>query len=75
MIEAAVSFGIALCAAAAAVANRLHSRVTEPDKRVDKAELLMAQTYVNKQEYFQALDKIEAHMVRIEEEIDKIITS
>ena len=73
MVEAAVSFAIAVMAASAAVANKLHGRITELDKRVDRAELRMAQTYVNKQEYFADVDKLEAHMLRIEEKLDKLL--
>lgn len=73
MIEAAVSAGIALIAAGAAVTNRLHNRITEMDRRVDNFELRVATQYVPKEEFTEAVKKIENHMIRIENKIDQIV--
>ena len=73
MIEAAVSAGIALIAAGAAVTNRLHNRITEMDRRVDNFELRVATQYVPKEEFSEAVKKIENHMIRIENKIDQIV--
>ena len=73
MIEAAVSAVIALVAAGAAVTNRVHSRVTELDRRVDAFELRVATSYVPKEEFLAAAQRMEDHMVRIENKIDQMI--
>ena len=73
MIEAGVSAGIALVAAMAAITNRLHGRINELDKRVDGVELSIAQNYVSRTEHFQAMERIEEHMVRIEQKLDVFI--
>jgi len=73
VIEAGVSAGIALVAAMAAITNRLHGRISEFDKRVDGVELLIAKNYVSRSEHFQAMERIEEHMVRIEQKLDVFI--
>ena len=73
MIEAAVSAGIAALAAGAAVTNRLHNRINEMDRRVDNFELRVATQYVPKEEFTEAVKKIENHMIRIENKIDQIV--
>lgn len=79
MIEAGVSAGIAVIAGVSAVANRIHnrintvhSRISDLDRRIDTIELHLAQNYVMKTDFIAALEKMEAHMVRIEEKLDKL---
>jgi hypothetical protein len=79
MIEASVSAGIAVIAGVSAVANRLHNRInsvhnriSELDNRIDRLELYFAQNYVNKGDFVVALEKMESHMIRIEEKLDKL---
>ena len=57
----------------AAITNRLHGRIGELDKRVDGVELLIAKNYVSRSEHFQAMERIEEHMVRIEQKLDVFI--
>ncbi len=73
MIEASVSAGIALVAAMAAINTRVHNRINELDKRVDYVELSVAKNYVSRTEHFQAMERIEEHMVRIEGKLDLFI--
>lgn len=73
MIEAAVSAVIAIIAAGAAVSNRLHSRITDMDSRIDAFELRVATHYVQKEDFSTAVEKIEDHMIRIENKIDQIV--
>ena len=73
MIEAGVSAGIALVAAMAALTNRVYNRVNEVDRRVDKVELLIVRDYVSRTEYLDVQAKIEQHMIRIEEKIDRML--
>jgi len=73
MIEAGVAAGIALFTAIISVHNRLHSKISDVDSRVDKVELRVAENYVQKQELSTALQKMEDHMIRIENKLDQIV--
>jgi predicted transcriptional regulator len=73
MIEAGVSAVIALVAAGAALTNRVHSRINEMDKRLDTFELRVATSYVPKQDFETAVQKIEDHMIRIETKLDQML--
>ncbi|AFK66497.1 hypothetical protein SYPG_00047 [Synechococcus phage S-CBP3] len=72
MIEAGAAAGIALLTAIISVHNRLHSKISDVDSRVDKVELRVAEHYVQKQELSAALQKMEDHMIRIENKLDQI---
>lgn len=74
MLEAGVSIGIALFTGLAVLTNRLSSRILDMDNRIDKVELRVAEKYVTRDELVKALDKMEGHMVRIENKLDKIAT-
>jgi len=73
MIEAGAAAGIALLTAIISVHNRLHSKISDVDSRVDKVELRVAEHYVQKQELSTALQKMEDHMIRIENKLDQIV--
>ena len=53
--------------------SRVHSRVTELDKRLDGVELRVAQDYLSKAEFNAALERVEQHMVRIESKLDNLV--
>jgi len=72
MIEAGVSAVVAIIAAGAALTNKIHNRITDLDKRLDTFELRVATSYVPKQDFETAVQKIEDHMIRIENKIDQI---
>ena len=72
MIEAGAAAGIALLTAIISVHNRLHSKISDVDSRLDKVELRVAEHYVQKQELSAALQKMEDHMIRIENKLDQI---
>ncbi len=73
MIEAAVSAGIAAITAMVALTTRLNNKIVEVDSRIDKVELRVAENYVQKQELSHALQKMEDHMIRIENKLDQIV--
>ena len=75
MVEAGVSAAIALIAGVAAMATRLHSRITMLDNRVDKVELRMVENYVTKTDFATTLAELKSHMVRIEGKLDTFIAS
>ena len=80
MMEAAVSAVVAVIAGLAAVTNRLHNRINlvhnrinDMDHRVDRIELRMATDYVHKDDFKAGLQRMEDHMVRIEDKLDHIM--
>ena len=73
MIEAGVSAVIALVAAGAALTNKVHNRINDMDKRLDTFELRVATSYVPKQDFETAVQKIEDHMIRIETKLDQML--
>ena len=72
MLEAAVSLSIAALTGMSILTQRLHGRINELDKRIDKVELRVASDYVTKNELSAIMERMEAHLVRIEEKMDKI---
>ena len=79
-MEALVSVVIALVAGGAALNNRLHNRIENVhdrisglDRRIDAIELGVAQDYVSKAEFSVMVQRMEDHMVRIENKLDQIV--
>ena len=67
-------------AAGATLNNRLHQRINNVhdrigglDRRIDQVELTVAQDYVTKSDLQAMIDRVEAHMVRIENKLDQIV--
>lgn len=75
MIEALIPVGVAMATGFSVLVRGLHTRVHELDQRVDRFELRVAESYVSKQSFNSALERVEAHMVRIENKIDKLTLS
>ena len=80
MTEAVISAAVALVGGIAALNNRIHNRITNVhkridglDRRVDGIELASAQSYVTKDELTRIIERVEDHMVRIEEKLDRAI--
>ena len=72
MIEVAVSIGIAAVTGMAAITTRLHGRIHELDKRIDQVELRVAEEYVSKEDLLQMMDRVEGHLIRLENKLDKL---
>lgn len=72
MWEAGIAIGVATITGVSALTNRIYARVAELDKRVDKIELRIAEQYVSKTDLSEILDRMETHMIRIENKLDKI---
>ena len=51
----------------------LHRRVTTVDTRLDRIELGLARDYVTRQEFYKEHAKLEEHMIRIEEKLDRML--
>ena len=72
MIEVVVSIGVAAVTGMAAITTRLHSRIHELDKRIDQVELRVAEEYVSKEDLGQMIDRVESHLIRLENKLDKL---
>ena len=72
MLEAAIALAVSTITAVAALTNRVYGRVHEMDRRIDKIELRIAEQYVSKSDLSEILDRMETHMIRIENKLDKI---
>ena len=72
MVEVAVSIGIAAVTGMAAITTRLHSRIHELDKRIDQVELRVAEEYVSKEDLTAMIDRVEGHLIRLENKLDKL---
>ena len=53
--------------------SKSYSRMDSIDKRIDDIELRLAEKYVPRQELAAALQKMEDHMIRIENKLDQIV--
>ena len=73
MIEAGITLGVALVSGVGVLFTRVNQRVHDLDKRIDVFELRVAESYVPKSELSSALDRVEGHMVRIENKLDALI--
>ena len=72
MLEAAVTLSIAALTGMSVLTSKLHNRITELDRRIDKVELRVASDYVTKTELSVMMQRMEEHLIRIEEKMDKI---
>jgi hypothetical protein len=76
MIEAIItgvfSLIIGVGGGVAALNSKSSSRMDVIDKRIDGLELRIAEKYVPRQELTVALQKMEDHMIRIENKLDQI---
>lgn len=72
MLESVISAAIAVISGGAILTSRLHTRINEVDKRVDHVEILMATTYVSKNDFEKTLERVESHMIRIEDKLDAL---
>ena len=72
MLEALVTAGIAALTGMSVLTSKLHNRITELDRRIDKVELRVASEYVTKTELSGMMQRMEEHLIRIEEKMDKI---
>ena len=72
MLEAGVALAIASVTGVAAITNKLNSRLTELDRRLDYMELRVAENYVSKADMDTLIDRVESHLIRLENKLDKL---
>ena len=73
MIEAGISVAVAVVSGVGILFTRVNARVSELDKRIDVFELRIAENYVPKTELSTALERVEQHMIRIENKLDSLV--
>ena len=73
MVETLIPVAVAAATGFSVVIRGLYTRVHDLDSRVDKFELRVAEDYVSKESFSSALDRVEAHMIRIENKLDKLV--
>lgn len=73
MIEAGISVAVAVVSGVGILFTRVNSRVTDLDRRIDNFELRIAENYVPKTELRSALERVESHMIRIENKLDALV--
>ena len=72
MLEFGLPAVIAVVSGLGAVTTRLHNRIHELDRRLDQTELRIAENYLSKAEFSAALERVEQHMIRIENKLDSL---
>ena len=72
-MEAVVTIVIAALTGLGVLNGRLHARIHELDRRIDSIEVKVAEDYVSKEDLSGMLDRVEGHMVRIENKLDKLM--
>ena len=72
MIETLIPVALAAATGFSVLIRGLHTRVHALDQRVDVFELRVAENYVSKESFNNALERVEAHMIRIENKLDKL---
>ena len=73
MIESFIPAAVALVTGVAVLFNKVNHRVTQLDHRVDRLELKLVESFTTKQEFSQAMVRMEEHMIRIEDKLDKLV--
>ena len=73
MFEAVIPAAIAAISGGGILINRLHNRIHDLDRRVDAVELRMVESFVSKGDFNSALDRMEAHLIRIEQKMDDLV--
>jgi hypothetical protein len=72
-MEAVVTLVIAALSGLGVLHGRLQGRIHELDRRIDSIEVKVAEEYVSKGDLSSMMDRVEGHMVRIENKLDKLM--
>ncbi len=73
MTEALITAVVAVITAGAALNNRLHNRINHLHERLNILDRRVASDYVSKKDLSTMVKRMEDHMVRIENKLDKIV--
>ena len=72
MFETLIPIALAGATGFSVLIRGLYTRVHDLDNRIDTFELRVAENYVSKESFANAIERVEAHMIRIENKIDKL---
>ena len=72
MLDVIVTVTIASLTGVGVMSGKMWSRLHELDKRVDQVELRVAENYVSKVDLESMLDRVETHLIRLENKLDKL---
>ena len=73
MIEPFVPVFIAVGTGFAVLTSRIYNKIGSLDRRVDGIELRIVQDFVSKNELQTAMDRMESHLIRMEDKLDAIV--
>ena len=73
MIEPFVPVFIAVGTGFAVLTSRIYNKIAYLDRRVDGIELRIVQDFVSKNELQVAMDRMESHLIRMEDKLDAIV--
>ena len=73
MVEAIVSVSLASLTGGFILTSRINKKIDNVDRRVDQVELCMATSYISKTDFATTLERVEAHMIRIEDKLDELV--
>lgn len=73
MIEPFVPVFIAVGTGFAVLTSRIHNKIAYLDRRVDGIELRIVQDFVSKTELQVGMDRMESHLIRMEDKLDAIV--
>ncbi len=73
MIEPFVPLLVAVGTGFAVLTSRIYTKIGHLDTRVDKIELRIVEDFVSKNELQIAMDKMESHLIRMEDKLDAIV--
>ena len=71
-MEAIISVAIACFTAIGALTRTTNTKYNNLERRIDEVELKIAEGYVTKTDLSDIIGRMEGHMVRIENKLDKI---
>ena len=72
MLEFVLPAALAAVTGLSVLTSRMYNRIHELDKRVDQVELRVAEQYVSKSDLEGMLDRVEGHLIRLENKLDKL---
>ena len=73
MIEPFVPVFIAVGTGFAVLTSRIYNKISYLDRRVDGIELRIVQDFVSKTELQVGMDRMESHLIRMEDKLDAIV--
>ena len=74
-MESLISAAIAVVTGGFVLTSRINGQIAALDRRLDEAELRIATTYLSKSDFQIVVSKLETSMNRVEEKVDRILSS